>query len=305
MAEQLQHERDAVASRPQHLLLTLLGDHWFPRYEDLPSTALVTLLAEFGVSESNARAALSRLGRRGLLVSHREGRRTSYGLTAEGMRALDVGTQQIFSFATRTPAWDGQWTLVAFSVPEEQRTLRSSLRTRLGWLGFAAVFDAVWAAPGDRETDAAALLAEMGVRSATVIVGRASALTPGGDPAAAWDLGELREHYDEFLARFAPLRDPARSGALEPAHALVARTAVIDVWREFPGIDPELPTELLPARWPQREARELFAELYDVLAEPATTRVREIVASSSPERADLVAFHTTGNALDLVGAAAR
>lgn len=303
--EQLEKEREAVASRPQHLLLTLLGDHWFPRREDLPSAALVSLLAEFGVSETNARAALSRLGRRGLLVSHREGRRTNYGVTPEGMRALDAGTEQIFTFATVAPAWDGQWTLVAFSVPEEQRTVRTSLRARLGWLGFAAVFDAVWAAPGDREEDAAALLGECGVESATVVVGRASRLVPGGNPVSAWNLDELRARYEGFLERFAPLRKPVEAGSLTPAQALTARTAVIDVWREFPGVDPQLPAELLPAQWPQRAARELFGELYDALAEPATSRVREVVAGASPERAELVAFHTTDNALELLSVPTR
>jgi phenylacetic acid degradation operon negative regulatory protein len=216
------------------------------------------------------------------------------------MRALEAGTEQIFTFATRTPVWDGQWTLVAFSVPEDQRAVRTSLRTRLGWRGFAAVFDAVWAAPGDREDDAVALLAECGVRTATVVVGRASPLAPAGNPISAWNLDELRGRYEEFLVRFAPLQAAVAAGALSPAQALRARTAVIDVWREFPGVDPELPVELLPARWPQRDARELFGELYDTLAEPATSRVRAIVAAVSPELAELVSHHTTADALDLL-----
>ncbi|WP_432845545.1 PaaX family transcriptional regulator [Amycolatopsis sp. CA-161197] len=299
VGERLRAECDAVASRPQHLLLTLLGDHWYPQYAQLPSTALVALLGEFGVTEPNARAALSRLGRRGLLVSRKEGRRTSYALTTEAMDVLDAGTERIFTFATSAVEWDGSWTLVAFSLPEDQRTTRASLRTRLSWLGFAAVFDAVWVAPGDREADAAGVLAELGVTSATVLIGRSSALVAGGDPSGAWDLQALRERYDDFLARFTPLRD--RIPELEPAAALVARTAVIDVWREFPGVDPDLPRALLPAGWPQREARELFAALYDGLAEPATARVREIIAGFSPDRASSATFHTTADALTLVG----
>ena len=55
--------------RPPRLLLTLLGDYWWRRTEPLPSAALVALLAEFGVSDSAARAALSRLTRNQLLVT--------------------------------------------------------------------------------------------------------------------------------------------------------------------------------------------------------------------------------------------
>ena len=43
--------------RPPRLLLTLLGDYWWRQTEPLPSAALVALLAEFGVSDSAARAA--------------------------------------------------------------------------------------------------------------------------------------------------------------------------------------------------------------------------------------------------------
>jgi PaaX-like protein len=45
------------AQKPPRLLLTLLGDYWWQHTESLPSAALVALLAEFGVSDSAARAA--------------------------------------------------------------------------------------------------------------------------------------------------------------------------------------------------------------------------------------------------------
>ena len=62
-----------AVQRPPRLLLTLLGDYWWRRTEPLPSAALVALLAEFGVSDSAARAALSRLTRNQLLVTPRAG----------------------------------------------------------------------------------------------------------------------------------------------------------------------------------------------------------------------------------------
>jgi hypothetical protein len=62
-----------AAQRPPRLLLTLLGDYWWQRTEPLPSAAIVALLTEFGVSDSAARAALTR---NGLLVTSKTGRRT-------------------------------------------------------------------------------------------------------------------------------------------------------------------------------------------------------------------------------------
>ena len=75
-----------VAHRPPRLLLTLLGDYWWQRTEPLPSAAIVALLAEFGVSDSAARAALSRLTRNGLLVTSRCGRRTFVRISARAAR---------------------------------------------------------------------------------------------------------------------------------------------------------------------------------------------------------------------------
>src|SRR5438552_5488757 len=86
-----------VAQRPPRLLLTLLGDYWWQRTEPLPSAAIVALLAEFGVSDSAARAALSRLTRNGLLVTSRNGRRTFVRLSARAAHILDEGGQHIFS----------------------------------------------------------------------------------------------------------------------------------------------------------------------------------------------------------------
>ena len=77
--------------RPPRLLLTLLGDYWWRRAEPLPSAALVALLAEFGVSDSAARAALSRLTRNQLLVTSKSGRRTVVRLSERAARILDDG----------------------------------------------------------------------------------------------------------------------------------------------------------------------------------------------------------------------
>ncbi len=130
-----------VAQRPPRLLLTLLGDYWWRRTESLPSAALVALLAEFGVSDSAARAALSRLTRNQLLVTSKSGRRTVVRLSARAAEILDEGGRHIFSFGRTVEPWDGMWSLVAFSIPEHNRAARDALRKQLRWLGFAPLYD--------------------------------------------------------------------------------------------------------------------------------------------------------------------
>jgi phenylacetic acid degradation operon negative regulatory protein len=289
----------AAASGPQHLLLTLLGDYWFPRYDPLPSTALVDLLAAFGISEANTRAALSRMSRKGLLTVGRQGRRTTYALSPVAMRTLHEGTLRIFTFGDRTEAWDGHWTLVAFSIPEENRAVRSTLRIRLGWEGFASLFDGVWVAPGERDRAAAHLLAELDVELATVIVGHASDLVPGGIPTRAWNLEALSRRYEEFVHAFEGVAEQMRADEVADREALIFRTALIDAWREFPGVDPELPGALLPLGWPQPRARRLFAEIYDGLGHAATERIRALLGAHDAALAEYAAHHTSSDALHL------
>src|ERR1700750_2248123 len=84
----------AAAQRPPRLLLPRLGDYWWQRTEPLPSAAIVALLSEFGVSDSAARAALSRLTRNGLLVTSKTGRRTFSRLSSPGGRVPPAAPQR-------------------------------------------------------------------------------------------------------------------------------------------------------------------------------------------------------------------
>ena len=284
-----------VAQRPPRLLLTLLGDYWWQRTEPLPSAVIVALLAEFGVSDSAARAALSRLTRNGLLVTLRSGRRTFVQLSSRAADVLDDGARRIFSFGASGTPWDGMWSLVAFSIPEHNRAARDDLRKALRWLGFAPLYDGLWVAPRDHADQVMARLKELGISTATAF--RATAVPGGGAasdiPARAWDLAGLQRRYEEFIAFARLLRDQTAAGEISPIDALVARTRVMNEWRAFPAMDPDLPDELLPAAWPRTAARELFITCYDLLGPLAVRRVRQIITRYSPELADRAAYHST------------
>jgi phenylacetic acid degradation operon negative regulatory protein len=287
--------RAQAGSQPQHLIVTLFGDYWLERPEHLPSAGLVALAGEFGVSATSARAALSRLARRGLLTSYKTGRNTFYGLTRRAERVLRRGQSRIMSFGSApSRPWDGRWVVVVFSVPEERRDVRHALRTRLRWLGFASLYDGVWVSPRPVAAESARVLRELGVEQATVL--DSSALHPStglaGHPLTAWDLDELRRIYESFVAEFAPVRARVRSGQVGAAEALVTRTAIMDIWRSFPALDPDLPPCMLPERWPRDEAREIFAHVYDALGPLAEFRFRQVLGDVSPELAEL-AHHVT------------
>ncbi len=283
--------RQQHGGAPQHLLMTLYADYWLSSKGWASSAALVRLLAEFGITEASARAALSRLSRRGMITVHRNGRRTFYGVDDTTAVALGDAVRKVMAFgADRTP-WDGVWTTVAFSIPEEQREIRHQLRTRLRWLGFAPIFDGFWISPTAAGEDTVRELDELGVTSAVVL--RTDGPVGGRPLTEAWDLDEVRGLYDEFVATVSPLVERVRRGAVTAAEALVARTEVMDEWRTFRWKDPDLPNALLPGDWPRDTARTLFAEVYDGLGPLAEHRVRQIVRELDPDDVDLVRHHTT------------
>jgi phenylacetic acid degradation operon negative regulatory protein len=287
-----------VAARPQHLLVTLLGDFWLERREALPSTTLVRLLAAFGVTEPNARAALSRLARKDLLVAVRRGRRTAYALSQRGLQTLREGTERIFGFCTGGQAWDGQWTVVTFSVPEQNRSVRGALRTRLRWLGFAVREDATWIAPGDLRVPAGRLVEELGVPTSTIVYGEVWGQSGPEVVAQTWRLDEVELRYRSFLAEFGSVAGRVTNGDLSLGEAFVLRTVLMDEWRTFPAVDPELPMELLPADWPAPAGRALFERIYDVLGPWAEQECRRLVAVDDSELAKLASVHSSTEAIN-------
>ncbi|WP_214400891.1 PaaX family transcriptional regulator [Pseudonocardia lacus] len=290
--------RQAGAS-PQHLLATLLGEYFDPAGDAVPSAALVALMGEFSVSEASARTALSRVARRGLLQAVRHGRASAYRLTPEASSKHKQRMQHFLTFGAAGSAgasFSGEWTVVAFSVAEEQRSVRATLRRELQALRFGRLFDSVWVRPGDHTDAVRAVVADVSRGGAdvgaSVMLSRFAAGRGVVDPLSAFDLAGLGADYAAFTARFAPLRARTRDGAVPPAEALVARTELMDTWRAFTDTDPDLPAELLPAGWERDGARRTFLEIHTGLGPLAEQRLRQIVARYSAEAAEAVRHYS-------------
>jgi phenylacetic acid degradation operon negative regulatory protein len=291
--------RAVLGSSPQHLLITVLGDYWLTRKEHLPSAALVSLLEEFGTTAASARSALSRLRRRALIEASKSGTRTYYGLSPSVAERVRAGTSRIMSFGL-TEDWDGEWRLVAYSLPEGRREVRHVLRSRLRWMGFAPLFDGVYVSPSADAGMAAQLLAELNVESATVLRAvREVDLKAGRRLIDAWDIDALAKQYEEFVSECEETLVLHRRGDLTASVALRARTSVMDTYRRFPGLDPDLPAQLLPPDWPRAQARTAFLEVYDGLAPLAEIRVKQIIAVHDPVLAELAHCHISSSSLDL------
>jgi phenylacetic acid degradation operon negative regulatory protein len=259
----------------------LFGDYWWHVPEQIPSAALVAALGDVGVADAAARATLSRLIRAGILTNGRVGRRTAYALSARGAAIVDAQNEWLEAFGHEESAWTGTWNVVAFSVPEERRSARHQIRSRLRWHGYAPLHDGLWVSASDTEFRAMSELRELGAARVTAM--RTKELFTHPDrPQDAWDLSEAAEQYAAFLRQ---VSGPLPQGG---ADALRERTRVSLAWQRFRVDDPGLPEELLPADWPRRSARTLFVRRHAALAAGAEERVRAHVSAVDPSLGELV-----------------
>lgn len=291
--------RRQTGGSPQDTAVTLLADYTLRTRGWLPSAAIVELLGEAGVTPGNARTAISRLAHRGVLESRQQGRHTAYRLTAAAATSLSVGGRALAGFTAQAESWDGQWTVVAFSLPHGSDAKRRALRGRLRWLGFTVLYDGLWVSPQELPERKATELASISDGAMTVF--RAQNVkfssTATRDPLAAWDLGAIAREYAAYADRWEALLPRVRAGDVTGAEAVWARTEVMDAYRQFVVLDPRLPQRLMPADWPRARAREAFVSVYDGLADAALAHVAGAVARRDGTMAPDVATHSIADLL--------
>lgn len=255
MPPSLDRRHAAGGASARSLLLTVLGEFVLPGAGPVWTQAIVHALGLLGVTDKAARQALARTARDGWCDSDQVGRRVRWSLTPAGKRLLSQGAERIYSFGSDPAAWDGQWLVLLVSVPEARRAVRHRLRTRLSWAGFGSPEPGVWVCPHRaHETEAATALHELGLHTEAMSftarfagIGREQAMV-----SRAWDLDALGARYQRFFDLFAATRPAAGDPTL------AAQLRLVHEWRRFVFLDPGLPADLLPRRWPGTRAAALF-----------------------------------------------
>jgi phenylacetic acid degradation operon negative regulatory protein len=268
--------REVGGGSARSLLTTVLGEFVLPYAKPVWTATLVDVLALFGVEEKAARQALARTAAEGWLSSDRVGRRVRWSLTRPGRRLLAEGAERIYGFGGGDERWDGRWLVLLVSVPETMRDLRHKLRTRLSWAGFGSPTAGVWITPHPgAEADAKLILDELDLSGqAMSFLANYGALGQERDMVAgAWNLTEVAERYDAFIAEFAGLSPDT------PDAVLRAQTLLVHEWRRFPFLDPQLPGDLLPPKWSGTTAMALFNDKHVRWRTPAQQRWAELATA--------------------------
>lgn len=252
--------QDRASASARSLLLTILGEFVMPRHGEMWTGSLIEALSSLGVEEKSARQALSRSAAEGLVESERHGRKVRWQLTEAGDRLLHEGAERIYAFMRRPHTWDGRWLVLTAGVPETQRRLRHRLRTKLTWLGLGSPAPGLWVVPdASKEAEVREVVRELDLADrAYAWTGPSAGI---GDTSkiitAAWDLDDVEKRYVRFIEGF-----EGRAAATD-REAFVNQVLLIQEWRRFPFLDPDLPAELLDHAWPGPRAAAVFHDLHN------------------------------------------
>ena len=226
----------SVSARSAVLSL-LLGAH----PPSLEGREIVSAMRLFGVAESTARVAMSRMVSSGDVI--RDGSR--YRLSPRLME------RQARTDTPTVTRWDGRWETAIVTTSGRSAGDRAQLRTAMARLRMAELREGVWLRPANLDRPWPPQVHDVALRAD---------LVPEQDPAelaaSLWDLdawaqrgralvGAVREAGDDGQARF---------------------LTMVAVVRHL-YTDPLLPIELRPLNWPAEALDEAYAEFRTWLAE--------------------------------------
>ncbi|MDX6742413.1 PaaX family transcriptional regulator C-terminal domain-containing protein [Actinocorallia sp. A-T 12471] len=264
---------------PRMLIMDVCGAYMRPLGGWFAIAKIVQLMQELGVDEAATRSALQRMRRKDLLVPERRNGVRGLRLTDHALMSLDASDQRIFGPRSPARLHDG-WVLVSFSIPEEERSRRHVLRSRLSWLGFGNLSNGLWMAPRRMMGELEKAVRELGYQRYVLLF---EAHYAGFEELSslvgqAWDLRELGTLYADFVAWCEPVAARWRAARPTGAQAFADYTLCLYHWRKFPYLDPGLPPELLPRDWAGRRAADLFFDLRTSLEDAALDHVRRTCA---------------------------
>jgi phenylacetic acid degradation operon negative regulatory protein len=256
--------------RPQSVVFTLLAEHVLGKRWAVFSGSFIDVLGRVGISEQATRSTLTRMASRGLFERKRQGRKIYFAMTPRCVAILQDGWRRIWEVGAVNHVESGDWTLLAFSLPEAWSRERHDLRSRLTWAGFGPLQNGMWLAPA--RVDITPIVKELAL-AGHVWAFQARPARPS-DPAsvirATFDLDALEARYRAFIAYW------ERHAADQP-DALVLTLRLSTQWLRIIRDDPRVPVELLPDAWPAISAQQLFRSLHSAERPRAEALARELL----------------------------
>lgn len=233
---------------------------------------LYHVAGECGIPVETVRSCMRRLTNEGLFRREGEGRDAVFDATQEGLAALEVTNQRhrlAYAQDAAGRGWDRFWHMVAFAIPESQRTARDRFRDHLLDLGGAQLHPGLYASPHPWEGEVHADAQRLGIPGhvstwSSEDLTMSTVTDPRAIASALWDLDGVASHYWGFIDTFRDvperLEEMRERGERLSEHDFLPGALRIAIrFNDCFERDPLLPPELLPRPWPGREAREILA----------------------------------------------
>jgi phenylacetic acid degradation operon negative regulatory protein len=271
--------RDLAVGSARSLLLTVLSELALPLNKPTWTASLLYVLTGLGLEEQTARQAIARAADAGLISSEKHGRTVRWSVTEAGKAQIEEITRRADSLINRPVHWDGSCLVLAVTVPQRLRAVRKRLYSSLYWQGFGNPAPGLWASPHvDRVDELRALIDELGLRDSTVtFIGNTLGigLNDAEIVGRAWDFDNIGARYGKLIETYQNLEPEAGD------EVLLTHLSLVNEYREFPGMDPQLPDDLLP-NWIGHQATELFVRLHEKWSTATRERWLQIVEMTSP-----------------------
>lgn len=268
-------------ARTSTVIFTLFETFITPRSGEISVRGLVHLLKPLGFSENAIRLVLSRMAKHGYVRNRRMGRVSYYSLTEKGNAAVARPKKSISGVEKKK--WDKTWHFVAYTVPEQKRHIRDSLRAVLKGLGYGN-WGGVWVSPYGFTRILAEHIKEL---NANAYVETFRARYTGSSnlvllASTIWDIRGLSERYLSFVEKYQEMYDGfraeiARGIPLEPDRCFAERFRVATEYIDIALDDPMLPKDLLPVEWIGGKAEKLAHDLKSLLTARADEYVTMIM----------------------------
>ncbi len=250
--------------RSKSLLVTIFGDSIVPYADGIWLSDLIALLDPFGVNERLVRTSGFRLVEEGWLEAQREGRRSRYSLTPDGLKRVEHAGHRIYE---APPAeWDGRWTMVISRRAGSPVSDRVELRRELGWEGFGLLTAGVFLHPCADLEATREVLERLALTDSVVVLearelGAISTAPVRSLVEECWNLEAIAGEYRRFLEEFGRVPEMLEA-EVDGQREFVVQTLMVHAFRRVVLHDPRLPAELLPADWPGHAAYALAGTIY-------------------------------------------
>lgn len=251
--------------QPKSLIMTIFGDSVVPRGGVIWLGSIVSLAAEFGLAEPLVRTSALRLAYDGWLVRRQSGKLSYYSMT-DAYAAADTAYRSHIYSASAELRQNG-WTIFRMFSDQLDRKAAYKLRKTLDRYGFGQLAPQVFIHPSIAKSAVRHILLTSGKAEEAGISFFCHEIEQNRDLlrhllSSAWDLTEVRQGYEDFIASFQALPALLDKQLPTPAVAFALRTLMVHQFRRLALRDPRLPEEYFADGWPGEQAFRLISNAY-------------------------------------------